>query len=112
MVMWESTKYPVYDILQLNLLQHGLHMLQYTHLHINLVFTEDSTESLVCETPQMNALHQGRLMFRLVRYSKYRSIFSYRKLPTRLLKTLRLRTTDFVLLGAHQIGAVPEFPST
>ncbi|KER33185.1 hypothetical protein T265_00884 [Opisthorchis viverrini] len=35
-----------------------------------------------------------------------------RKLLTRLLKTLRQPTTSFVLLGVHQIGAVPEFPST
>ncbi|KAG5455205.1 hypothetical protein CSKR_106494 [Clonorchis sinensis] len=30
----------------------------------------------------------------------------------RLLKTLRQPTTGFALLGAHQVGAVPEFPST
>ncbi|KAG5454481.1 hypothetical protein CSKR_113896 [Clonorchis sinensis] len=30
----------------------------------------------------------------------------------RLLKILRQPTTDFALLGAHQIGAVPEFPAT
>ncbi|KAG5447024.1 hypothetical protein CSKR_108874 [Clonorchis sinensis] len=29
----------------------------------------------------------------------------------RLLKTLRQPTTGFALLGAHQVGAVPEFPS-
>ncbi|KAG5453894.1 hypothetical protein CSKR_108579 [Clonorchis sinensis] len=30
----------------------------------------------------------------------------------RLLKTVRQPTTGFALLGAHQVGAVPEFPST
>ncbi|KAG5454300.1 hypothetical protein CSKR_113993 [Clonorchis sinensis] len=31
---------------------------------------------------------------------------------TSLLKILRQPTTGFALLGAHQVGAVPEFPST
>ncbi|KER30173.1 hypothetical protein T265_03330 [Opisthorchis viverrini] len=34
-----------------------------------------------------------------------------RKLLTRLLKTLRQPSAGFALLGAHQVGAVPEFPS-
>ncbi|KAG5446515.1 hypothetical protein CSKR_101479, partial [Clonorchis sinensis] len=33
-------------------------------------------------------------------------------IKTRLLKILRQPTTGFALLGAHQVGAVPEFPST
>ncbi|KAG5452611.1 hypothetical protein CSKR_100448 [Clonorchis sinensis] len=37
---------------------------------------------------------------------------SQRKLFTRLLKILRQPTTGFALLGVHQVGAVPEFPST
>ncbi|KAG5441548.1 hypothetical protein CSKR_111396 [Clonorchis sinensis] len=32
--------------------------------------------------------------------------------PYELLKLLRQPTTGFALLGAHQVGAVPEFPST
>ncbi|KER24986.1 hypothetical protein T265_14304, partial [Opisthorchis viverrini] len=35
-----------------------------------------------------------------------------KKRLTRLLKTLRQPTTGFTILGAHQVGAVPEFPST
>ncbi|KER21291.1 hypothetical protein T265_15125, partial [Opisthorchis viverrini] len=34
------------------------------------------------------------------------------KLLIRLLKALRQPTTGFALLGAHEVGAVPEFPST
>ncbi|KER23469.1 hypothetical protein T265_08636 [Opisthorchis viverrini] len=49
---------------------------KYTHLQINLVCTRDSTESLVYDVPQLNMLHTGRIMFQLVRYSRYRSIFS------------------------------------
>ncbi|KER21735.1 hypothetical protein T265_15022, partial [Opisthorchis viverrini] len=49
---------------------------KYTHLQINLVFTRDSTESLVYDILQLNVLHTGHLMFQLARYSRYRSIFS------------------------------------
>ncbi|KER22151.1 hypothetical protein T265_09683 [Opisthorchis viverrini] len=35
-----------------------------------------------------------------------------KKLLTSLLKTLPQSTTGFVLFGAHQVGPVPEFPST
>ncbi|KAG5441678.1 hypothetical protein CSKR_103186 [Clonorchis sinensis] len=85
---------------------------RHTHLQINLVFTGDLSESLVYDVLQTNVLHTGRLMFQLVRYSRDRSIFSQSKLLIRLLKILRQPTTGFVLLGAHQLGAVPEFPST
>ncbi|KAG5453526.1 Potassium voltage-gated channel protein eag [Clonorchis sinensis] len=43
----------------------------------------DSSESLVYDVLQLNVLHTGRLMFHLVRYSGYRSIFSQWKLLTR-----------------------------
>ncbi|KAG5444159.1 hypothetical protein CSKR_101649 [Clonorchis sinensis] len=44
---------------------------KYTHLQINLVFTGDSSESLVFYAVlQLNVLHTGHLMFQLVRYSK------------------------------------------
>ncbi|KER19620.1 hypothetical protein T265_11657 [Opisthorchis viverrini] len=33
---------------------------RYTHLQINLVFTTDSTESLVYDIPQLKVLHTGR----------------------------------------------------
>ncbi|KAG5455221.1 hypothetical protein CSKR_106473 [Clonorchis sinensis] len=33
-------------------------------------------------------------------------------LVTRLLKIPRQPTSGFALLGAHQVGALPEFPST
>ncbi|KAG5445308.1 hypothetical protein CSKR_105793, partial [Clonorchis sinensis] len=46
----------------------------YTHLQINLVFTADSTISLVCDILQLNVLHKGRLMFQLVPYSRYQSV--------------------------------------
>ncbi|KAG5450474.1 hypothetical protein CSKR_103768 [Clonorchis sinensis] len=49
---------------------------KYTHLQINLVFTEDSAESLVYDILQLNVLHKGCVVFQLVRYSRYRSIFS------------------------------------
>ncbi|KER19690.1 hypothetical protein T265_11605 [Opisthorchis viverrini] len=66
-----------------------LFMIRYTHLQI----TRDSTEYLVYNILQLNVLHAGRPMFHLARYSRYRSIFSWRKLLTRLLKTLRRPTT-------------------
>ncbi|KER25430.1 hypothetical protein T265_07111 [Opisthorchis viverrini] len=44
----------------------------YTHLQITLVFTTDSTGSLVYDILQLNALHTGRLRFQLVRYSRHR----------------------------------------
>ncbi|KER25439.1 hypothetical protein T265_07119 [Opisthorchis viverrini] len=47
---------------------------KYTHLQINSVFMRDPTESLVYDILQLNALHTGRLMFHLARYSRYRSI--------------------------------------
>ncbi|KER34037.1 hypothetical protein T265_00222 [Opisthorchis viverrini] len=90
----DSTEPLVYDILQLNMLHTGrliFHCLEisqtrdsagfqvlekYTNLQINLLFTRDSTESLVYDILQMNVLHTGRLMFQLARYSRYRSIFS------------------------------------
>ncbi|KER20673.1 LOW QUALITY PROTEIN: hypothetical protein T265_15260 [Opisthorchis viverrini] len=49
---------------------------KYTHLQINLVFTTDSTESLVYDILQLNVMHTGRLMIQLARYSRYPSIFS------------------------------------
>ncbi|KAG5441793.1 hypothetical protein CSKR_110601 [Clonorchis sinensis] len=47
-----------------------------THLKISFVFTRDSAESLDYDIFQLNVLHEGRLMFQLARYSRYRSIFS------------------------------------
>ncbi|KAG5450492.1 hypothetical protein CSKR_112684 [Clonorchis sinensis] len=45
--------------------------------------------------------------------SKYTSFLYIRNaLLIRLVKILRQPTTGFALLGAHQVGAVPEFPST
>ncbi|KER29214.1 hypothetical protein T265_04142 [Opisthorchis viverrini] len=38
---------------------------KYTHLQIPLVFTRDSTESLVYDILRLNVLHTGRLMIRL-----------------------------------------------
>ncbi|KAG5452886.1 hypothetical protein CSKR_107431 [Clonorchis sinensis] len=72
---------------------------KYYHLQINLVFMEYSSEYLVTGVLQLN-VHKGRFIFQLVRYSKYRTIFSWRKLLTRLLKTLRQPATGFALLEA------------
>ncbi|KER23916.1 hypothetical protein T265_08283 [Opisthorchis viverrini] len=43
---------------------------------LNLVFTKESTESLVYDILQLNVLHTGRLMFQLARRSRYLRIFS------------------------------------
>ncbi|KAG5444553.1 hypothetical protein CSKR_108085 [Clonorchis sinensis] len=68
-------------------------MEKYTHLQINLVFARliwNPAESPVCDVSrQLNVLHQA----------------------ASLLKILRQPTTGFALLRAHQVGAVPEFPS-
>ncbi|KER26169.1 LOW QUALITY PROTEIN: hypothetical protein T265_14057, partial [Opisthorchis viverrini] len=45
-------------------------------------------------------------------FVKNDGLFSWAKLLTRLLKTLRHPTTGFGLLGAHQVDTVPEFPPT
>ncbi|KER22243.1 hypothetical protein T265_09610 [Opisthorchis viverrini] len=42
---------------------------------VNLVFTGDSSESLVYDVFQLNVLYPGRLMFQLARYSRHRRIF-------------------------------------
>ncbi|KER26134.1 LOW QUALITY PROTEIN: hypothetical protein T265_14065 [Opisthorchis viverrini] len=44
----------------------------YTNLQINLVFTRESTEPLLYDVLQLNALNTGRLVFQL-RCSRYRS---------------------------------------
>ncbi|KER22219.1 hypothetical protein T265_09641 [Opisthorchis viverrini] len=46
---------------------------KYTNLQINLVLTRESTESLVYDIIQLNALHTGCLMIQLARYSRYRT---------------------------------------
>ncbi|KAG5441542.1 hypothetical protein CSKR_109743 [Clonorchis sinensis] len=45
-------------------------------------------------------------------FEKSRYMYIRNALLIRLLKILRQPTTGFALLGAHQVGAVPEFPST
>ncbi|KER22749.1 hypothetical protein T265_14791, partial [Opisthorchis viverrini] len=49
----------------------GTHQ-KYTHLQINLVFTGDSTESLLHDILQLNVLQTGRLMSQLARFLRYR----------------------------------------
>ncbi|KER22966.1 LOW QUALITY PROTEIN: hypothetical protein T265_14741 [Opisthorchis viverrini] len=49
---------------------------KYTHMQINSAFARDSTKSLVYDILQLNAMHTGRLMIQLARYSRYRSTFS------------------------------------
>ncbi|KAG5452340.1 hypothetical protein CSKR_105231 [Clonorchis sinensis] len=61
-----------------------------TDLHIRLVFTGDLNESVVRGIFQLNALHKAHLMFKLVRYSRYGSIFLQRKLFTSLLRTSKV----------------------
>ncbi|KER31381.1 hypothetical protein T265_02426 [Opisthorchis viverrini] len=62
------------------------------YCQIARVFTRDSTESLVYDIFHLNSQYKGRFIFQLVRYSIYHSIFSLRKLPTKLLlKSLKQR---------------------
>ncbi|KAG5445486.1 hypothetical protein CSKR_100975 [Clonorchis sinensis] len=58
---------------------------KYTHLQINLVFTGDSSESLVYDVLQLNVLHEGHLMSSLARYSRYANECICRDLATSLL---------------------------
>ncbi|KAG5441999.1 hypothetical protein CSKR_106962 [Clonorchis sinensis] len=51
----------------------GGHFDRYTHLQINLVFTEGSGESLVYDILQLSLLHAGHLVVHLVRFSRYRT---------------------------------------
>ncbi|KER20228.1 hypothetical protein T265_11167 [Opisthorchis viverrini] len=53
----------------------GLNSTTRTHLPINLVFTGDSSESLVYDILQQNGLHAGHLMLQLARHSRYRGPF-------------------------------------
>ncbi|KER21648.1 hypothetical protein T265_10070 [Opisthorchis viverrini] len=79
---------------------------KYTHSQITLIFTRDSTESLVYDVLQLNVLHTGRLIFQLVRYSRYRSIFSRRKLLTTLSKSFQQHFLGFCGIGILSI-AIP-----
>ncbi|KER20268.1 hypothetical protein T265_11133 [Opisthorchis viverrini] len=82
---------------------------QISHTSINLVFTGDLTKSLVYGVLQLNVLHKDRLIFELVRNTRYCSIFSLKELLTSLLRTLRQSTIGFTLLLFHQMGAVSQF---
>ncbi|KER31518.1 hypothetical protein T265_02285 [Opisthorchis viverrini] len=68
------------------------------------VFLE--TFDLFCKSVPLNTLEQQGMPLE-VSASNLRNA-----LIMRLLKTLRQGTAGFALLGAHQIGAVPKFPST
>ncbi|KAG5441914.1 hypothetical protein CSKR_106356 [Clonorchis sinensis] len=46
---------------------------KYTHLQTSLVFTRDSSESLVYGVLQLSVLNTGHLMFQLLRYARYRT---------------------------------------
>ncbi|KER30946.1 hypothetical protein T265_02756 [Opisthorchis viverrini] len=75
-------------------LGHRLANVSSTHEETSSVRSLVGTSSLPARTTvydilQLNVLHTGRLMFQLAQYSRYRSIFSYRKLLTKLLKTVR-----------------------
>ncbi|KAG5450664.1 hypothetical protein CSKR_108786 [Clonorchis sinensis] len=92
---------------------------KYTQLQINLVFTEDSSESLVYGVPQLNVLHKGCLMFQLVGYSRYRSIFSQRKSVQfgfkqniRLTESRGLRLPDEPQEGRNRSWAVEACSAT
>ncbi|KER32582.1 hypothetical protein T265_01452 [Opisthorchis viverrini] len=57
---------------------------KYTNLQIDLVFTRDSTESLVYDILQLNVLHTGRIMLHLARYSGYRNIYFMKETRNRI----------------------------
>ncbi|KER33161.1 hypothetical protein T265_00862 [Opisthorchis viverrini] len=47
---------------------------KHPHFQISLIFTGDSSEYFVYDILQLNVLHTGRLMFQLIRYSRYHSL--------------------------------------
>ncbi|KER33263.1 hypothetical protein T265_12630, partial [Opisthorchis viverrini] len=59
-----------------------------TEAATNLVFVRNLSANHVYDILHLSALHKGRLIFRLVRCSRYRSIYSHRKPLTRLLKSV------------------------
>ncbi|KAG5443261.1 hypothetical protein CSKR_111043 [Clonorchis sinensis] len=62
---------------------------------------------------QLNVLHQAASCSSCYNIRDIaRHVHTCNGLLIRLLKTVRQPTTGFALLGAHQVGAVPEFPST
>ncbi|KER25167.1 hypothetical protein T265_07329 [Opisthorchis viverrini] len=63
------------------------------YLQINLVFTRDSSESLIYDILQLNVLHTNRLMIQLARYSGFRS-----------LGNLKISLLSCSLLEAWQLG--------
>ncbi|KER25283.1 LOW QUALITY PROTEIN: hypothetical protein T265_14235 [Opisthorchis viverrini] len=89
---------------------------KYTHLHISLVFAEDSSGFLVYDVLRLSVVHTCRLMFQSLRYLRYHNAFPQKKLLTRLLifespllKIRRQPTNGFALLGAHQEAQSPGF---
>ncbi|KAG5454955.1 hypothetical protein CSKR_105891 [Clonorchis sinensis] len=59
---------------------------------------------------QVNVLHKAAPVATIFEISRY--MYIRNALLIRLLKILRQPTTGFAFLGTHQVGAVPEFPST
>ncbi|KER33521.1 LOW QUALITY PROTEIN: hypothetical protein T265_12590 [Opisthorchis viverrini] len=76
------------------------------------LFTGNSTETLGYDLLQLDWLHRCRLMFQLVRYSRYLRIFSQGKLFIRLLKTLRQHTTGYLGLISCSTLPVPNSHAT
>ncbi|KAG5447166.1 hypothetical protein CSKR_106409 [Clonorchis sinensis] len=77
---------------------------KYTHLQIGLAFTGDSAESPVYDVLQLNALHKGRPMFHLVRYSRHRTLEWFVCVP---------RESTCVVLLHDELNTAPakSFPS-
>ncbi|KER31940.1 hypothetical protein T265_01875 [Opisthorchis viverrini] len=71
---------------------------------INVERKQNSRKTLICKSIRFSLETQLNLSFMM--------FSSCMKLLTKLLKTLRQPTTGFALLEAHQVGAVPKFPST
>ncbi|KAG5452111.1 hypothetical protein CSKR_107911 [Clonorchis sinensis] len=71
---------------------------------LNLSFMMISGNCMCCTRPPHVPV---ATIFEISRYMYIRN-----GLLIRLLKILRQSTTGFALLGAHQVGAIPEFPST
>ncbi|KAG5445360.1 hypothetical protein CSKR_113615 [Clonorchis sinensis] len=66
---------------------------KYTHSQISLVFTDDSSESLVYDLLQLNVLHTGRFMFQLTQPpSSVNLIFYLKPNCTKVAKYNQLQT--------------------
>ncbi|KAG5454321.1 hypothetical protein CSKR_109227, partial [Clonorchis sinensis] len=84
------------------------------HSHVDWVFTEDSSESLVYGVVQLNVLHRGRLMFQLVRCSRYRSVFFLKETTHKVSEsdTVNLDTNGSAVTPFRCLATTPPEGST